>query len=1015
VTIEPLNLALSLARDGATDAAEWADGAVLNAKVLRRLPDGGVRLSLSDRVIDVATQVDLAPGTRIAVRVDRQGATVQLSLVAVADTGGALPAAEPKSAPPATLPPAPSLRPAPTPSLASMIPASVAAPSAAALVPRGMVPSAPASPADAAVQARAVATAAVHTLLSAEAAHAQPAVSPRAGGMAQPAPASGGIGTAPTVSPALLLATLQQALAPDAAQPVGRPAAPLVASGTPWPVTPAAAGPVVVPGPTLPAEGVQPDPATPGVQLARPVEGRPAAAAPGPAIAALPTPETAAQSAIAMPKAETPDRPAGRAPVVGSQGGDRPQSAVPTPTPLGVADAPDAVGRAVITTGPIPSTPQVARDGAAGAAPVGPMAPGPHAGDPRAAGSPGASPANPPRAATPVSAPSTPVPAQPVAAAPLAPVPTAASGPGAAPSGPGVVPSAGAPQPAARVPASPAHATAPQAQPSGPVASIDSAQPVAGPEPTGSPAPARHGPAAGATPPARDASARPIPVGPPAVEPANPSTGAVRAPAPDATVFAPAEAAARPSVGGPVMRPAGALMPTGGPAAGPAQAPTLQAGEQAPAGADAADPLPAPARSGTAPRMPLPATSVPASDRVAAPQPEASVRAPTAGVTAATAPTASIVTAAKSETATPAASPVPPLAGEAADAGPARPPIHPGATPPAPSAGSSRPMPPPSPDRLPVLKAALDAAVSEAVTGQASLAPLLARAQALVEAAPAAVPRPVFDALAHLIGLRLSITPDLDGQRLRAALAQSGPFFEAHDAAAGTERPMGDVKAALVEVKAALTEWLGDRPTRDAPAGERPPPPRRGDLAPAQPAPATALPKGALDAIGPQLQADTDAALDRLLLTQYASLDAVRDPQAARAEATVALKEWQMELPVLIGRDTHVIPFQVTRDRRRRRDATGAETLWRVRFALASEPLGPIVAQITLTEGQERDRTLAVTLWADRAASVETLRRTTRDLREALDRAGLVLDEIACLGGTPDHPEPIHAPIDRRA
>lgn len=312
------------------------------------------------------------------------------------------------------------------------------------------------------------------------------------------------------------------------------------------------------------------------------------------------------------------------------------------------------------------------------------------------------------------------------------------------------------------------------------------------------------------------------------------------------------------------------------------------------------------------------------------------------------------------------------------------------------------------------LEAALSEAVHAAVQGQGGLGALLALVDGVRPQQAAAMPALVRRALADLAGLRLGADDGIEPPVLKAAIARSGVFLEAGLAAGDGTAGAGDVKAALAAAREALRGWLGEAMPRREPEGAMPPPPpRRGEVGKAQVTPPGLFAAATAEEAGERLLERTEAALDRVRLSQYASLDAPADPRAARTEAQH--RQWSVELPLLIGRDTHVIPLQIGRERRKRPGREERETLWRLRFALAVEPFGPLLAQVTMLEAPGQPASVGVTVWAERPGAAETLGASARDLRRTLDAAGVMVDDITLLAGAPPRGDGPKSPYERRA
>jgi hypothetical protein len=315
----------------------------------------------------------------------------------------------------------------------------------------------------------------------------------------------------------------------------------------------------------------------------------------------------------------------------------------------------------------------------------------------------------------------------------------------------------------------------------------------------------------------------------------------------------------------------------------------------------------------------------------------------------------------------------------------------------APAAAVAQPASPPATAAATTLAEAVQVAAAR----QGGLAPLLADlAQA---ASGGALPPSVAAAAARVLDLRVPLD-GLDAAALRQAFARSGLFLEAGLAAAlpsGTAGMAGpDLKAALLVLREVVKSWVDGEPApglRQVPPASAPPPPYRGAPPSAQPTVAPSLPAHApLGAIAQRLLGDTDAALARQTLLQVASLP---EAGAGSLKAVQQGAQWAFEIPLAIGQGTAIAQFEISRDGQGA--ATDGPSVWRVRFSLDVEPMGPVHALIAVTG----DRA-AVTLWAERDASAVRLRAGADQLAEALRGAALAPGDIQFRVGTPAAPPP---------
>ena len=358
----------------------------------------------------------------------------------------------------------------------------------------------------------------------------------------------------------------------------------------------------------------------------------------------------------------------------------------------------------------------------------------------------------------------------------------------------------------------------------------------------------------------------------------------------------------------------------------------------------------------------------------------------------------------------------------------------------------AQPVVPPTPAAA--AAAALASAVQSSAARQNGLAPLIA--DATVAATVPALPEPVRQAAERLLALQPVLDESTSADDIKQALGRSGLFLEASlaeladgnsgalSAAAAAAAGAGDdLKAALMVLRGALTTFLANDPgammqaagadagapngaalkagtaaldlhaslaTAAETAGAKmtepqaaaPPPPYRGAPPSAQPA---AAPTVSADMtprdIGKVLLGETDAALARQTLLQAASLpshpgaDPRLDPTGPR---------WNFEVPFATPQGSTVAQFEIARDGRNE-PADGTKSVWRARFSLNLEPIGPVHAQIALVGTRA-----AVTLWAERPATSEQLRDNAPDLTDALRKAELEPSDVLVRGGTPPRP-----------
>ena len=313
-----------------------------------------------------------------------------------------------------------------------------------------------------------------------------------------------------------------------------------------------------------------------------------------------------------------------------------------------------------------------------------------------------------------------------------------------------------------------------------------------------------------------------------------------------------------------------------------------------------------------------------------------------------------------------------------------------------------------------------------ALARQDSFSPLFANLQALV-LARVALPSPVLDAAMRVLGLRLSVTGEsVAPEALQKAVGTSGVFHEARLAQGQSGEAAGDLKSALLVLRQALSDLVGGTEntriaTLPLPTGVSSPgsddaggaglaelQARAALQAPVQPRTAAPfrdglpVPQGiAAASIDPASQSvpsmlarlldNTESVLDRLTLGQYASL-----PNTVDAAQGTLLNRWHVELPMMLDGRTAVLPLEIEEDHGRASGGGSQAKLWRIRFALDVEPMGPVHALVTM-----QGKVIGVSVWAERAATSQLVRDFAPDLEAALLDSDFERANIDVIAGQP--------------
>jgi hypothetical protein len=372
------------------------------------------------------------------------------------------------------------------------------------------------------------------------------------------------------------------------------------------------------------------------------------------------------------------------------------------------------------------------------------------------------------------------------------------------------------------------------------------------------------------------------------------------------------------------------------------------------------------------------------------------------------------------------------------------------------AAPQSQPALPQPPNPAAAAAAALAVAVQTSAARQGGLAPLLADIG--VAASGQLLPEPVRQAAERLLALQPALDETLSADSIKQALGRSGLFLEANLSAAAngsaaaasdgaaTAPPADDLKAALIVLSSVLKTWLAtDLPATAAPpsgvpkaaaaelarvaltmlpdgatapatvpddgahavavrapVAATPPPPYRGAPTAGQAAvaPSISVDMAPRD-IGKVLLGETDAAIARQTLLQAASLP---DHLTANAANALTIRNdatgprWLFEVPIATPQGAAVAQFEIARDGRHA-PAEGLKPVWRARFSLDVEPIGPVHAQIALIGTRT-----AVTLWAERPDTSAQLRDNAGKLADALRQAELDPGDVLVRAGSPPRP-----------
>ncbi len=157
--------------------------------------------------------------------------------------------------------------------------------------------------------------------------------------------------------------------------------------------------------------------------------------------------------------------------------------------------------------------------------------------------------------------------------------------------------------------------------------------------------------------------------------------------------------------------------------------------------------------------------------------------------------------------------------------------------------------------------------------------------------------------------------------------------------------------------------------------------------------------------IASQLIKQTNGAISRQLLMQAASAQrGAVSPISSHDQPA----QWLFEIPLATPQGPAIAQFEINRDGA----AAGGEEIervWRVRFSLDVEPMGPVHADVALSGGKAK-----VTLWAGKPETLQQLSRHQADLSDALLSDDLEA-QVAVYPGAPQTVTPAAGQFTDRA
>ncbi len=143
---------------------------------------------------------------------------------------------------------------------------------------------------------------------------------------------------------------------------------------------------------------------------------------------------------------------------------------------------------------------------------------------------------------------------------------------------------------------------------------------------------------------------------------------------------------------------------------------------------------------------------------------------------------------------------------------------------------------------------------------------------------------------------------------------------------------------------------------------------------------------------------ETGAALARQELLQLASMPEQHPPGTGATDQQGP--RWSFEIPFTTPQGSAIAQFEISRDGGGGTAQGEHKAVWRARFSLNLEPLGPVHAEIALM-GERA----GVALWAERPESLAQLNKERASLDQAFRDVDLTA-EVALHPGAPRRPSP---------
>jgi flagellar hook-length control protein FliK len=136
---------------------------------------------------------------------------------------------------------------------------------------------------------------------------------------------------------------------------------------------------------------------------------------------------------------------------------------------------------------------------------------------------------------------------------------------------------------------------------------------------------------------------------------------------------------------------------------------------------------------------------------------------------------------------------------------------------------------------------------------------------------------------------------------------------------------------------------------------------------------------------------DAESSLARVQLHQLTS----------QTQETDTKQAWMMELPVRNGNETDVFHLHIEREANKNGSGDPEnKSAWTIRLSFTLEELGQIHARISLAGEQ-----VSTTFWLEKQQTTTLFRRHLNELQDNLTRAGISIEQLNILNGSPPETE----------